>query len=1086
MNKNSFSLIQLNCRSIRNKLGEIKLMVYAKKPHVVVLSETWLTKYIPRFVGYVGDWNNRNGFAGGTGFLIKSGVAYRTLFLTPYNNGYLEFQAIKIDLEEGGCLNLLHVYNPGRPVSEEEFKHYINQLGNNFILLGDFNAHSKMLHSKCVVPNVTGRSLEKLVANNNVCLANPYNFYTYTNAHTGKRSCLDLCFASPGLVSMIQMTLLQDVGSDHMPISVSINKFPKYVAKCFLKKWVTNNDNLSEFSGAMKRTVGEVMQPNDINTIDTELTDRIVRVATETIPKTSGKQSMRKRTSWWNIECSRAVAARRYARKRLEKYPNERNAQLYKEKTAEARRLCRMAKRESFQSYVETLQYDTPTGAVWRKIRSLKSNIIVDDMPIVVDGNLVTESVIKADLYAEHLQKISQAGGHIVLDDFESKLKLASTKIETQYNNQITLQELEYALATCKNRSPGIDDIPNILLKNLPQNILLEILSLFNQSFKTGHIPDSWKVGVVVPIWKPAKDKSKIESYRPIALLPCIGKLMEKVIQRRLQYIVNEQKFLQNSQFGFCKGENTMDVHCRIEHIIRKCLECRDVCLVVYIDLSSAFDTVWPQGLIYKLMDKGLKGNLLVWLYNYFQNRMITVRVNGRYSKKVAVNAGTPQGVVLSPILFNLMLSDLPDCSIVETHVYADDITLTCTGTNLRAMKKCMQLYLEELNIWMKTWGMKINVGKTYMQYFTRRRLKCPILKLGDQVIKYKKVHKLLGLFYDSPLLNWKAHIDMLHADCLKRIDLLKVISSANWGASCKILRLFYMSYIRSKIDYGAILYCSAAMSNLKKLDNVQNACCRLVLGARKSSPVLSLQAEAHIPPLELRRGYLAANKLIKLYCKPKGYANAKKFNLDKNSVPLALYPVNSFISRAKKWEQLLNLNLKRVPTETMIEVPPWNDSSALYVYTTYDESLVYNNATFVDHFRTMFDKYEYCFTDGSKGINNESYVGCATYFPCNKQVHSYRLHPDHSVVFSELFAIRQALEHIEGNTECNYLVFSDSQAALQLIVSNSISYISIVGQIKRLLCNLNQGRKVLLHWVRGHCNIQGNEIADKAAKYCQ
>ena len=158
-----------------------------------------------------------------------------------------------------------------------------------------------------------------------------------------------------------------------------------------------------------------------------------------------------------------------------------------------------------------------------------------------------------------------------------------------------------------------------------------------------------------------------------------------------------------------------------------------------------------------------------------------------------------------------------------------------------------------------------------------------------------------------------------------------------------------------------------------------------------------------------------------------------------------------------------------------MMEVPPWNDSSALYVYTTYDESLVYNNATFVDHFRIMFDKYEYCFMYRHKGINNEPYVGCATYFPYNKQVHHYRLHSDHSVVFSELFAIRQALEHIEGNTGCNYLVFSDSQAVLQLIASNSISYVSIVGQIKRLLRNLNQGEKVLLHWVRVHRNIQGN-----------
>ena len=85
-----------------------------------------------------------------------------------------------------------------------------------------------------------------------------------------------------------------------------------------------------------------------------------------------------------------------------------------------------------------------------------------------------------------------------------------------------------------------------------------------------------------------------------------------------------------------------MDIHFRIEHTIRRSVQSNEVCLVVYIDLSSAFDTVWPQGLIYKLMKKGIKGKLIAWLYDYFVNRKITVRVDGNYSRKILVNAGTP------------------------------------------------------------------------------------------------------------------------------------------------------------------------------------------------------------------------------------------------------------------------------------------------------------------------------------------------------------------------------------------------------------------------------------------------------------
>ena len=105
----------------------------------------------------------------------------------------------------------------------------------------------------------------------------------------------------------------------------------------------------------------------------------------------------------------------------------------------------------------------------------------------------------------------------------------------------------------------------------------------------------------------------------------------------------------------------------------------------------------------------------------------------------MAITSGTPQGAVLSPILFNLMLSDLPDNSKVQRHIYADDITLTCCDMGIKAVKKVMHAYLQELLVWMKSWGMNINIGKTYMQYFSRRRIKCPILKMGKEVIKYKK-----------------------------------------------------------------------------------------------------------------------------------------------------------------------------------------------------------------------------------------------------------------------------------------------------------------------------------------------------------
>ena len=183
---------------------------------------------------------------------------------------------------------------------------------------------------------------------------------------------------------------------------------------------------------------------------------------------------------------------------------------------------------------MESLQFDTPSGSVWKKIRSLKSGVYTDSMPIVVDNELIANPIETADLFVEHLQKTSQSGKHCSLDDFEEKLKEMSVKNEDDYNKDVTFNEVKYALSSSQDKSPGIDDIPNSLLRSLPDSVLIELVYLFNQSFNTGCIPEEWKTGVVIPILKSGKSKSDITSYRPIALLSCTGKLMEKIIQRRL------------------------------------------------------------------------------------------------------------------------------------------------------------------------------------------------------------------------------------------------------------------------------------------------------------------------------------------------------------------------------------------------------------------------------------------------------------------------------------------------------------------------------------------------------------------------
>jgi hypothetical protein len=212
--------------------------------------------------------------------------------------------------------------------------------------------------------------------------------------------------------------------------------------------------------------------------------------------------------------------------------------------------------------------------------------------------------------------------------------------------------------------SPGGDDIHDSFLKALGCEHHGSILTLFNQSFQLGILPTSWKEGIVLPILKPGKDPSLPSSYRPITLLSCLGKLLERLIAARLENIVEHKKLLSTSQSGFQRQQGTMDVLIRLESHIRTAQAASEVCLVVYIDLQGAFDKVWIDGLLYKLAQAGLSGAMSRWLYAYLTSRSARVGVNGVLSDALPFRAGVPQGAVLSPLLFNLKLMDVHNLQV--------------------------------------------------------------------------------------------------------------------------------------------------------------------------------------------------------------------------------------------------------------------------------------------------------------------------------------------------------------------------------------------------------------------------------------
>ena len=305
----------------------------------------------------------------------------------------------------------------------------------------------------------------------------------------------------------------------------------------------------------------------------------------------------------------------------------------------------------------------------------------------------------------------------------------------------------------------------------------------------------------------------------------------------------------------------------------------------------------------------------------------------------------------------------------------------------------------------------------------------------------------------------------------------MKAISSTVWGATARMLRTFYIAYVRAKIDYGSIIYSNAKKSLTQRLDIIQNKALRMLLGARNTSPILSMEVEAFLPPLEYHRGYLTVKQYIRLRTTPSSHTAAmlhiNRLDINRMHTPL------SFLESTKIWLRKLGMVPLVTPTEYDTPLAPW---ISLKKYVNIDDSMkICNNVEFSFYLDRYYSNYEKIFTDGSKIKGENPSVGAAAYFQSENRVVCWKLQNDHSVCAAELFAIRQTLNIIIPETN-NYVIFTDSRSSLDMILGGGKKYSNLVNQIRSRLLFLNQSASVIIGWVRSHCGIKGNKLADRAA----
>lgn len=406
-------------------------------------------------------------------------------------------------------------------------------------------------------------------------------------------------------------------------------------------------------------------------------------------------------------------------------------------------------------------------------------------------------------------------------------------------------------------KSAGYDEMPLGVIKDNIDLLSEPLAYLFNSCLQSSIFPEQLSIATITPIHKKG-DKTNSQNYRPISVLPTVSKIFEKCVTEKLVEHLNKTKALSKRQFGYRKGVNTsIAMETLVEDVICK-LNNKNKVLAVFLDLSSAFDTVEHELILKKLEFYGIRGELLNFFKSYLTNRyqfveiksvvnrrlgqiydnvsnpntLSKVRVTSR-SKMVKVKSGVPQGSVLGPILFVLMVNDV--VSYINNKVTNTDIVLFADDTNavicdksLNELEKKANLLVNGFKYWFDSNNLTLNSKKTSAILFkTTARDNDEInLYINNDKIDLTNKVKFLGVVIDENL-NWKSELEEIENKISSACYALRSLRNQ---VDKKHLLMVYYALVESRLRYSIKLWGNSYKYNMTKAFIIQKRAIRMLV----------------------------------------------------------------------------------------------------------------------------------------------------------------------------------------------------------------------------------------------------------------
>ena len=556
---NSLKILHINIQSIDSESKTIQLthMANIYKIDIISLNETFLKPNkqfnIPGYHTFRSDRIGRRG--GGAAICIKSNIFATEI---PLNNQLLSENAVGIEIPvcQNDKISIFSIYSSPSTKLNESLLEHITSNYKNYIIIGDLNCKNKIWH--CKDDNANGLSLENFLSKSNSHILNcPKPTYL-----RGK-SVIDLSITSSSMMNNFQYhKVLNHTISDHQP-TITVFKNLQITKRSFTIKRV----NWDIF----RNEVSKKLPANNLNTIDeieNEATALINDLRSSLEYATKTKTFATKATN--PVEIPKALVDLIKLKRKLKRSLNK-NSTEYGKKMFNF--VCRKVKngtksfneskiRFEFKQLENFKQSDSKHWNLLKKLNESESLSQKDtNLKLLKSNNNVTNDEDEiVSIFGDHLVDIFTPD-HGLMDFTSTNL----AQIECPLNDKISKDEFLNALKSINIKSaPGIDNINNKVFKNSPKSVLIRLFRLFNASLKIGYLPKEWKKSKIIMIHKKGKPPDKASSYRPISLIPCIAKLMEKIINNKLLTWLEKNKLLPPCQSGFRKSMSTHDHFLRL------------------------------------------------------------------------------------------------------------------------------------------------------------------------------------------------------------------------------------------------------------------------------------------------------------------------------------------------------------------------------------------------------------------------------------------------------------------------------------------------------------------------------------------